>query len=219
MRSQSPNYSLHEGEGSLINTIHWVRFPRNGFCPHAPVAQLKSVQKQKPPIPHPPADGSVQLNPSVLFRFLDVAPAHFQKSRTASDAVTNTLPHANLDTCNWATSPPGRLFRVKMHRPSIRIRTAQRKCSILLPTCGARALSKISKRQSEDLHPRGGGGFDTSKSCVIPAYVGAWLVGGSFPGSDVRPGFVAPPLASPAHGGRYFSRFVSGDGDHTDAFS
>ena len=52
-------FSLHEGEGSLINTIHWVRFPRNGFCPHAPVAQLESVQKQKPPIPHPPADGSV----------------------------------------------------------------------------------------------------------------------------------------------------------------
>ena len=52
-------FSLHEGEGSLINTIHWVRFPRNGFCPHAPVAQLTSVQKQKPTISHPPTDGSV----------------------------------------------------------------------------------------------------------------------------------------------------------------
>ena len=75
------------------------------------------------------------------------------------------LPRANLDTCNCAISPPGRLFRVKMHRPSIRIRTAQRKCSILLRRRGARALSKISKRQSKDLHPRGGGGFDKSKSC------------------------------------------------------
>ena len=27
----------------------------------------------------------------------------------------------------------------------------------------------------------------------IPAYAGAWLVGGSFPGSDVRLGFVAAP--------------------------
>ena len=29
----------------------------------------------------------------------------------------------------------------------------------------------------------------------IPAYVGAWLVGGSFPGSDVRLGFVAAAAA------------------------
>ena len=53
---------------------------------------------------------------------------------------------------------------------------------------------------------------------VIPARVGVWLVGGCPLGSDVRLRFVAaaPPLAM---GGRCFSRYVSGDGDHTDAFS
>ena len=58
---------------------------------------------------------------------------------------------------------------------------------------------------------------------IIPARVGVWLPGGCFLGSDVRLGFVVLScccccLVARA-GDRCFSRYVSGDGDHTDAFS
>ena len=56
---------------------------------------------------------------------------------------------------------------------------------------------------------------------VIPARVGVWLPGGCFLGSDVRLGFVVLLLScsrSPDHT-EGFSRYVSGDGDHTDPFS
>ena len=52
---------------------------------------------------------------------------------------------------------------------------------------------------------------------VIPACVGVWLLGGCFPGSDVRLRFVVVVVARLA--GRCFSGYVSGDGDHTDVFS
>ena len=45
-------FSLHESEGSLINTIHWVRFPKNVFYPHAPVAHsLQAYKDKKTPSP------------------------------------------------------------------------------------------------------------------------------------------------------------------------
>ena len=53
---------------------------------------------------------------------------------------------------------------------------------------------------------------------VIPARVGVWLPGGSFLGSDVRLGFVVLSCFARARG-PCFSRYVSGDGDHADAFS
>ena len=55
---------------------------------------------------------------------------------------------------------------------------------------------------------------------AIPARVGVWGVwgGGSFPGSDLRLGFVA---AAPLRfwGVGVFSGSEFGDGDHPDAFS
>ena len=56
----------------------------------------------------------------------------------------------------------------------------------------------------------------------IPARAGAWLVGGSFPGSDGRLGFVAavppPPPRRSRAGVGIFARFVSEDGGCPDAF-
>ena len=46
----------------------------------------------------------------------------------------------------------------------------------------------------------------------IPAYVGAWLVGGSFPGSDVRLGFVAPRRAARQEGLVFFEVRLRGTG-------
>ena len=66
---------------------------------------------------------------------------------------------------------------------------------------------------------------------VIPARVGVWLVGAVSWGSDVRLRFViavavvvavvvaAVVVVAACARGRCFSRYVSGDGDHTDAFS
>ena len=66
------------------------------------------------------------------------------------------------------------------------------------------------------------GGCAPGTAYFIPARAGAWLVGGSFPGSDGRLGFVAAPprrRAAPlARGGLYFSRFVPEDGGRPDAF-
>ena len=84
--------SLHNSEGSLINTIQWVRFPRNGFCPHV------YIRRQNPIISKPPPYGSVDLKANVPSIILDVAPGHFHKSRTASTAARTTLLHTNLDT-------------------------------------------------------------------------------------------------------------------------
>ena len=51
---------------------------------------------------------------------------------------------------------------------------------------------------------------------AIPACVGVWLVGGCFLGPDVRLRFVALSLRLVVG---VFSRYASGDGDHTDALS
>ena len=85
-------FSLHNSEGSLINTIQWVRFPRNGFCPHV------RIRRQNPIISKPPPYGSVDLKANVPSIILDVAPGHFHKSRAASTAARTTLLHTNLDT-------------------------------------------------------------------------------------------------------------------------
>ena len=85
-------FSLHNSEGSLINTIQWVRFPRNGFCPHV------YIRRQNPIISKPPPYGSVDLKANVPSRILDVAPGHFHKSRAVSTAARTTLLHTNLDT-------------------------------------------------------------------------------------------------------------------------
>ena len=34
-------FSLHDSEGSLINTTQWIPFPRNGFCRHSLVFALE----------------------------------------------------------------------------------------------------------------------------------------------------------------------------------
>ena len=51
----------------------------------------------------------------------------------------------------------------------------------------------------------------------IPARAGAWLVGGSFPGSDVRLGFVAAPrrrAAARQEGSVFFEVRFGGRGPH-----
>ena len=87
--------------------MQWVRFPRNGFCPHV------YIRRQNPIISKPPPYGSVDLKANVPSIILDVAPGHFHKSRAASTAARTTLLHTNLDT----QKPVGTTdIRVSLHR-------------------------------------------------------------------------------------------------------